>query len=95
MKIIQPKDFKNQDKLLEKAFQDELNTKGFVTTTVDKLVGWAQGSSMWPMTFGLACCAVEMMHTAASRYDMDRFWGCVPPFSAPVRCYDCGWYANK
>ena len=62
-----------QDALLEKAFQDQLDKQGFVTTSVDKLVRWAQGSSMWPMTFGLACCAVEMMHTAASRYDMDRF----------------------
>ena len=63
----------SQDALLEKAFQDQLDKQGFVTTSVDKLVRWAQGSSMWPMTFGLACCAVEMMHTAASRYDMDRF----------------------
>ena len=45
----------------------------YVTTTFDKLVNWARGGSIWPMTFGLACCAVEMMHTAASRYDQDRF----------------------
>lgn len=47
--------------------------QGFVTTSIEKLVGWAQGGSMWPMTFGLACCAVEMMHAGASRYDLDRF----------------------
>jgi len=47
--------------------------KGFLTTSVDKLVAWAQGNAMWPMTFGLACCAVEMMHAGASRYDLDRF----------------------
>ncbi len=52
---------------------DQLNQKGFVKTSVDKLVHWAQSGSMWPMSFGLACCAVEMMHTGASRYDLDRF----------------------
>ena len=52
---------------------EEYNQQGFATTTLDALVGWAQGGSMWPMTFGLACCAVEMMHAGASRYDLDRF----------------------
>lgn len=37
---------------------------------VDDVVNWARKGSIWPMTFGLACCAVEMMHAAASRYDM-------------------------
>jgi NADH-quinone oxidoreductase subunit B len=46
---------------------------GFVTTTADKLINWARTGSMWPMAFGLACCAVEMMQSAASRYDLDRF----------------------
>ena len=45
----------------------------YVITQVDKLVNWGRNSSMWPMTFGLACCAVEMMHVAVSRYDLDRF----------------------
>ena len=48
-------------------------SEGFVTTSVDKLVNWTRTGSMWPMTFGLACCAVEMMHAGASRYDLDRF----------------------
>src|SRR3546814_13990982 len=52
---------------------DELQDKGFIVASADKLVNWARSGSLWPMTFGLACCAVEMMHTAASRYDLDRF----------------------
>src|SRR6185437_15923010 len=47
---------------------EEVRDKGFLLTKVDSLVNWAQSGSLWPMTFGLACCAVEMMHTAASRY---------------------------
>ena len=51
----------------------EVQDKGFVTTSVDTIVNWARTGSMWPMTFGLACCAVEMMHAGAARYDLDRF----------------------
>ena len=47
--------------------------KGFITTTADKLINGARAGSLMPMTFGLACCAVEMMHAGASRYDLDRF----------------------
>lgn len=48
------------------------NSAEYVLSTMDKIVNWARQGSMWPMTFGLACCAVEMMHMAAARYDQDR-----------------------
>jgi NADH-quinone oxidoreductase subunit B len=44
-----------------------------ITTSLEKLVNWARKSSLWPATFGLACCALEMMATAAARYDIARF----------------------
>jgi NADH-quinone oxidoreductase subunit B len=59
--------------LMLRTVTDELQDKGFVVAQLDKLVAWARTGSLWPMTFGLACCAVEMMHSAASRYDFDRF----------------------
>lgn len=42
-------------------------------TSADTMLGWARASSLWPMTFGLACCAIEMIATGAARYDIDRF----------------------
>jgi NADH-quinone oxidoreductase subunit B len=51
----------------------EVMERGYFVTKVDDLVNWARTGSMWPMTFGLACCAVEMMHAGAARYDLDRF----------------------
>ncbi|KAI0645518.1 NADH-ubiquinone oxidoreductase 20 kDa subunit [Trametes meyenii] len=48
------------------------NRAEYVLSTLDKVANWARQGSMWPMTFGLACCAVEMMHMAAARYDQDR-----------------------
>ncbi len=47
--------------------------QNIVTTTVDSLFNWARKSALWPMTFGLACCAIEMMATGTSRFDLDRF----------------------
>src|SRR5499433_121987 len=47
--------------------------ESMLITTLEQGIAWARESSMWPMTFGLACCAIEMMATGASRYDMDRF----------------------
>ena len=51
----------------------ELADRGFLVTEVDKVVNWARTGSLWWMTFGLACCAVEMMHASMPRYDLERF----------------------
>ena len=56
-----------------KRVNNQLSDKGFLVTSTDELINWARtGSLMW-MTFGLACCAIEMMHAATSRSDLDRF----------------------
>jgi NADH-quinone oxidoreductase subunit B len=47
--------------------------EGIITTTLDNAITWARKNSLWPMTFGLACCAIEMMSMMASRYDAARF----------------------
>ena len=52
--------------------RDELE-QGLLLTTLEKMVNWARRSSLWPATFGLACCAIELMATAASRFDLARF----------------------
>ena len=52
---------------------ENIHKDGFVLAKSCNLFDWARTGSLWPMTFGLACCAVEMMHAGASRYDIDRF----------------------
>jgi len=54
--------------MIENRFQPSI-----ITTTYDTVINWARRSSLWPMQFGLACCAIEMMATLDSRYDMARF----------------------
>jgi NADH-quinone oxidoreductase subunit B len=60
-----------------KAVTSELDDKGFLVARFDDLLNWARTGSLWPMTFGLACCAVEMIHAYMARYDLDRF-GVIP-----------------
>ena len=72
--VLTPTSLTNPDQgTVMRALTDEVQNKGFVVAQLDKVVNWARTGSLWPMTFGLACCAVEMMQTAASRYDIDRF----------------------
>jgi NADH-quinone oxidoreductase subunit B len=59
-------------KIDQVAFGEE-NHEGVILTTLDKAVNWVRKSSIWPMTFGLACCAIEMMAMGASRFDIARF----------------------
>jgi len=66
------------------SFKD--NKADYAIAKVDDLINWSRKGSIWPLSFGLACCAVEMMHFAAPRYDMDRF-GVV--FRATPRQSDC------
>lgn len=57
----------------EMTLQHMLKKDGFLLAKFDDLINWTRSGSLWPVTFGLACCAVEMMQCAASRYDIDRF----------------------
>jgi NADH-quinone oxidoreductase subunit B len=47
--------------------------EGLMVTSIDTAINWARNNSIWPMTFGLACCAIEMMAVGGARYDLDRF----------------------
>jgi NADH-quinone oxidoreductase B subunit len=72
LKAYLPHSLHNEKELFQ-SVNNELSNKGYILTKLDQMAAWAQSGSLWPMTFGLACCAVEMMHSAASRYDLDRF----------------------
>ena len=60
------------DILRPNADENPLINRGVATTTLDALINWARTGSMWPVTFGLACCAIEMMQAGGARYDLDR-----------------------
>ena len=68
--------FAEKEKQIPDEFKElakDFSEKGFITTSFDNLVNWARTGSLHWMTFGLACCAVEMMQTSMPRYDLERF----------------------
>ncbi len=54
-------------------YSDDAGNANFMVTSVDKLANWARSNSLWPLTFGTSCCAIEMMSTASAKYDWSRF----------------------
>ena len=79
----------DQDRLVAAA-AEQARRKGFLLTKYDELVSWARTGSLWPMTFGLACCAIEMIQAYMPRYDLDRL-GVIPrPSPRRVACRATG-----
>ena len=58
---------------MDEGLRSELSKQGIFTTTLEEIYNWGRKNSVWPLGFGLACCAIEMICTAASRYDLARF----------------------
>ena len=77
----QPGEIRQPDQDYFNALQNEVNDKGFLVASTEDLFQWARTGSLWWMTFGLACCAVEMIHVNMPRYDMERFG--VAPRASP------------
>lgn len=67
MDVTQKPDFPGE------VYTDETGKTNFLVTTVDKLANWARSNSLWPLTFGTSCCAIEMMSAASAKYDWSRF----------------------
>jgi len=79
MKGMEPREYRpaldTVEGLFDRIDSGDVDTHGgtLVTTTLDSAINWARKNSIWPMTFGLACCAIEMISMSASRYDISRF----------------------
>jgi len=61
--------------LIDEELKNDLRSQGIFVTSMQELYNWGRRSSLWPLQFGLACCAIEMIAAAASRYDLARFGG--------------------
>ena len=73
---------------------DELQRNVFMTT-LEQIKAWARSSSIYPVTFGLACCAIEMMGVGGANYDLDRFGFIFPDVTTSVGLYDCVWNGDE
>jgi NADH-quinone oxidoreductase subunit B len=73
----------------ETLFRDELMDKGFLITSSNKLIAWARTGSIYWMTFGLACCAIEMMQIMMPRYDLERVRFLPSRLASAKRFDDC------
>jgi NADH-quinone oxidoreductase subunit B len=62
-----------EERSVTMGLEQKLGSMGIVTTTLEAAVNWGRTNAMWPMTFGLACCAIEMMASQAANYDLSRF----------------------
>ena len=70
--------------LATREISDNIANKGFIQTSAQDVINWARTGSLHWMTFGLACCAVEMMHTSTPRYDLERIWNCTKSKSTSI-----------
>ena len=59
--------------MIDDRLRNELSKQGVFTTTLEDLYNWGRKNSLWPLGFGLACCAIEMIATSMARYDLARF----------------------
>ena len=93
------KDMNEREKQIPEEFKKlakDFSEKGFITTSTHNLINWARTGSLHWMTFGLACCAVEMMQTSMPRYDLERF-GAAPrasPRQSDARTQVCYIYGK-
>ena len=88
-----PSDLQQPDPYIFNQIQSEVGDKGFLVTSTEDLFTWARTGSLWWMTFGLACCAVEMIHVNMPRYDLERFG--VAPRASPRRGSASGQNFNR
>lgn len=71
---IKPPEFNDPE---AQSAYEQIQQNGFLKAPLDKVLTWARTGSLWPMTFGLACCAVEMIHSYMARFDLDKL-GMIP-----------------